>query len=105
LKSGVDDIGNRTRVRVIKNKVAPPFREAEFDILFSEGISKTGDILDIGTSIGVIDKRGAFFRYGETSLGQGREAAKAFLAANPALADQIEAAIRAQHGLAAETTS
>ncbi len=99
IKAGEEDIGSHVRVRVTKNKVAPPFREAEFDILFNEGISKVGDILDIGAAIGVIEKRGAFFRYGEQPLGQGREAAKTFLKENAALAQQIERAIRAQYGL------
>ncbi|PJF30572.1 MAG: recombinase RecA [Candidatus Thermofonsia Clade 1 bacterium] len=99
IKSGEEDIGSHVRVRVTKNKVAPPFREAEFDIMFNEGISKVGDILDIGVAIGVIEKRGAFFRYGEQLLGQGREAAKTFLKENAALAQRIEQAIRAQYGL------
>jgi recombination protein RecA len=99
IKSGEEDIGSHVRVRVTKNKVAPPFREAEFDIMFNEGISKVGDILDIGVAIGVIEKRGAFFRYGEQLLGQGREAAKTFLKENAAVAQIIEQAIRAQYGL------
>jgi recombination protein RecA len=105
LKAGSDDIGNRTRIRVTKNKVAPPFKEAEFDIMFNEGISKVGDILDIGTEIGVIEKRGAFFRYNDGLLGQGREAAKEFFKANPAIASEIEMAIRAQYGLVPERAS
>jgi len=99
IKAGEEDIGSHVRVRVTKNKVSPPFREAEFDIMFNEGISKVGDILDIGVAIGVIEKRGAFYRYGEQSLGQGREAAKNFLKENAALAALIEQAIRAQYGL------
>jgi recombination protein RecA len=105
LKAGNDDIGNRTRIRVTKNKVAPPFKEAEFDIMFNEGISKVGDILDIGTEIGVIEKRGAFFRYNDGLLGQGREAAKEFFKANPAVASEIEMAIRTQYGLVPERAS
>jgi recombination protein RecA len=105
LKAGNDDIGNRTRIRVTKNKVAPPFKEAEFDIMFNEGISKVGDILDIGTEIGVIEKRGAFFRYNDGLLGQGREAAKEFFKANPAVASEIEMAIRTQYGLIPERAS
>jgi recombination protein RecA len=105
LKAGNDDIGNRTRIRVTKNKVAPPFKEAEFDIMFNEGISKVGDILDIGTEIGVIEKRGAFFRYNDGLLGQGREAAKEFFKANPAVASEIETAIRTQYGLIPERAS
>jgi recombination protein RecA len=100
IKAGEEDIGSHVRVRVTKNKVSPPFREAEFDIMFNEGISKVGDILDIGVAIGLIEKRGAFYRYGEQSLGQGREAAKNFLKENAALAARIEQAIRAQYGLA-----
>jgi recombination protein RecA len=99
IKAGEEDIGSHVRVRVTKNKVSPPFREAEFDIMFNEGISKVGDILDIGVAIGVIEKRGAFYRYGEQLLGQGREAAKNFLKENAALAALIEQAIRAQYGL------
>jgi recombination protein RecA len=99
IKAGQDDVGNRTRVRVTKNKVAPPFKEAEFDIMFNEGISKQGDIVDIGTAINLIEKRGAFYRYNDGMLGQGREAAKDFLRKNPAVATEIELAIRAQYGL------
>lgn len=103
IKSGEEDIGNHVRVRVTKNKVAPPFREAEFDIMFNEGISKVGDILDIGAEIGVLEKRGAFYRYGEQLLGQGREAAKNFLKENAALVAAIEQAIRTQYGLVKPT--
>lgn len=105
IKSATDDIGNRTRVRVTKNKVAPPFKEAEFDIMFNEGISKVGDILDIGTAINLIEKRGAFYRYNDGLIGQGREAAKEFLKKNPAVALEIEMAIRAQYGLLPEQVS
>jgi recombination protein RecA len=94
IKIGADIVGNRTRVRVVKNKVAPPFRTAEFDIMYAEGISKVGDLIDLATQLGIIDKRGAFFSYGETRLGQGRENSKEFLRQNPALADEIEAIIR-----------
>jgi recombination protein RecA len=103
IKVGNEDIGNRVRVRVTKNKVAPPFKEAEFDIMFAEGISKVGDILDIGAAMGIVEKRGAFFRYNDGLIGQGREAAKEFLRTNPAVANEIEAAIRAQHGLPPES--
>jgi recombination protein RecA len=99
IKAGGEDVGNRTRVRVTKNKVAPPFREAEFDIMYNEGISKVGDILDMGTDLGVIEKRGAFFRYHEDTIGQGRENAKQFLRENPALAAEIENIVREQNGL------
>ena len=84
-----------------RNKVAPPFREAEFDIMYNEGISKVGDILDIATALGVIDKRGAFFRYQEESLGQGRENAKQYLRENPRLAARLENIIREEYGLPA----
>ncbi len=88
-------IGNRTRAKVVKNKVAPPFREAEFDIMFGEGISKVGEILDLGVKLGIVQKSGAWFNYGETRLGQGRDNAKNFLRENPALMDEIEAIVRA----------
>lgn len=86
--------GNKTRVKVIKNKIAPPFREAEFDVMYNEGISKTGEIVDIGAKLEVIKKSGAFYSYGETRLGQGREKAKTFLAENPELAAEIEEVIK-----------
>ena len=95
-------MGNRTQVRVTKNKVAPPFREAEFDIMFNEGISKVGDILDIGTEMDIIDKRGAFFAYGDVKLGQGRENGKDFLRDHPEIANEIEAEIRSNVAKAAE---
>ncbi len=101
IKAGGETVGNRTRVRVTKNKVAPPFREAEFDIMYNEGISKVGDILDIATELGVIDKRGAFFRYQEEALGQGRENAKQYLRENPRLAMKLENIIREEYGLPA----
>jgi recombination protein RecA len=94
IKQGNDVIGNRVRVRVTKNKVAPPFKMAEFDIMFDRGISKEGSILDVGVESGVIEKRGAFFSYGETRLGQGRENAKQFLQENAEITAQIEAEIR-----------
>ncbi|MCC7451694.1 MAG: recombinase RecA [Anaerolineae bacterium] len=103
IKIGDEDVGNRTRIRVTKNKVSPPFKEAEFDIMFAQGISKVGDILDIGTALGLIEKRGAFFRYNDGLLGQGRETAKEFLKNNPAIANEIEMTIRAQYGLLPET--
>lgn len=100
IKQGGDTVGSRTRVRVTKNKVAAPFREAEFDIMFYEnGISKVGEIVDLGTDLGIIEKRGAFFRYNEGLLGQGRENAKQYLTENPAVSDEIEDQIRAYFGL------
>ncbi|MGA2491305.1 MAG: recombinase RecA [Anaerolineales bacterium] len=96
IKVGAEIVGNRTRVRVVKNKVAPPFRTAEFDIMYNEGISKVGDLIDLATQLGIVDKRGAFFSYGETRLGQGRENSKEFLRQNPTLANEIETVIRAR---------
>ena len=96
IKLGAEIIGNRTRVRVVKNKVAAPFRTAEFDIMYNEGISRAGDLLDLATSLDVITKRGSFFSYGDLRLGQGRENAKDYLRLNPALADEIELAVRHQ---------
>jgi recombination protein RecA len=94
IKVGEEVIGNRTRVRVVKNKVAPPFRTAEFDIMYNEGISKVGDVLDLATQLEVVQKRGAFFSYGDVRIGQGRENAKEFLRQNPDLANEIEMLIR-----------
>jgi recombination protein RecA len=94
IKTNAEVVGNRVRVRVTKNKVAPPFREAEFDIMFNEGISKVGDILDIGVNMEIVTKRGAFFTYGDVKLGQGRENGKDFLKDHPEIANEIEAAIR-----------
>jgi recombination protein RecA len=94
IKIGEEVIGNRTRVRVVKNKVAPPFRTAEFDIMFNEGISKVGDMLDLATKLEIVQKRGAFFSYGDIRIGQGRENSKEFLRQNPDLALEIETVIR-----------
>jgi recombination protein RecA len=94
IKVGDEVIGNRTRVKVVKNKVAPPFRTAEFDIMFNEGISKSGDVLDLATKFEVVQKRGAFFSYGDIRLGQGRENAKDYLRQNLDLMGEIEAVIR-----------
>lgn len=96
LKSGTEAIGSRARVKVVKNKVAPPFRQAEFDIMANEGISRAGNILDVGTELEIIRKSGAWFYLGEDRLGQGRENAKQFLNENPALMEEIERLIRAQ---------
>jgi len=101
IKVGDEVIGNRTRVKVVKNKVAPPFRTAEFDIMFNEGISKSGDLLDLATKFEVVQKRGAFFSYGDIRLGQGRENAKDYLRQNPDLMNEIEGFIR-QQALAGE---
>jgi recombination protein RecA len=94
IKVGEEVIGNRTRVKIVKNKVAPPFRTAEFDIMFNEGISKSGDVLDLATKFEVITKRGAFFSYGDIRIGQGRENAKDYLRSNPDLMNEIEGVIR-----------
>jgi recombination protein RecA len=94
IKVGDEVIGNRTRVKVVKNKVAPPFRTAEFDIMFNEGISKAGDVLDLATKFEVVQKRGAFFSYGDIRIGQGRENAKDYLRQNPDLMAEIETVIR-----------
>src|SRR5881409_3946179 len=94
IKSGQESIGNRVRVKVVKNKVAPPFRVAEFDVMYGEGVSKEGGLLDVGVAMDVVSKTGAWFNFGETRLGQGREAAKEFLKTSPDLAAEIEARIR-----------
>src|SRR5438876_2481708 len=96
IKQGQDVVGNRVRVKVAKNKVAPPFRTAEFDTMFSEGISRIGSIVDLGTELGVLRKSGAFYSFGDQRLGQGRENVKDYLKANPELADEIESQIRTQ---------
>jgi recombination protein RecA len=96
IKLGSEIIGNRTRVRVVKNKVAPPFRTAEFDIMYNEGISKSGDVLDLAVELGLIDKRGSFYSYGDIRLGQGRENAKEFLRENLDMMDEIDMSIRQQ---------
>ena len=105
IKVGGDVVGNRTRVQVKKNKVAPPFTDCEFDIMYNEGISKTGDIIDLGSGYGIIDKRGAYFRYGDMLLGQGRENAKTFLRENPQLLGELEDRIRQHDGLAPAATA
>ncbi len=99
IKNGADVVGNRTRVKIKKNKVAPPFTDAEFDIMYNEGISKTGCVVDLGVEYDVLEKRGAFFRYGETLLGQGRENAKQFLQENPEIFAELDALIRQKAGL------
>ncbi len=95
-------VGNQTRVKVVKNKVAPPFKQVEFDIMYGEGISKNGELVDLGVKAGVVEKSGAWFSFDSTRLGQGRENSKAFLKANPEIAAKIEAAIRDNSGLIAE---
>jgi recombination protein RecA len=94
IKDGEDATGNRTRVKVVKNKLAPPFRKAEFDIIFGVGISRTGEIIDLGVDHGIITKSGSWFSYGETRLGQGREAVRQILNDNPELADELSGKIK-----------
>ena len=94
IKDGEDATGSRTRVKIVKNKMAPPFRKAEFDIVFGEGISKIGEIIDLGVEYTIINKAGSWFSYGDTKIGQGRDAVKQILLDNPQLADEIEAKIR-----------
>ena len=104
IKQGSEIIGNRVRARVVKNKVAAPFRMAEFDIMFNQGISKVGDLLELGSDQGIIKKSGAFYSYGETRLGQGRENSKDFLIQHPEIADSIEARVRIQAAAAPDQT-
>ncbi|MDX2413773.1 MAG: recombinase RecA, partial [Bacteroidales bacterium] len=94
IKDGEDPVGNRTRVKVVKNKLAPPFRKAEFDIMFGEGISRTGEVIDMGVENGVIAKSGSWFSYGETRLGQGRESVRQILKDNPELLEELTLKIK-----------
>jgi recombination protein RecA len=105
IKSGGEVTGNRTRIKVKKNKVAPPFTEAEFDIMYNEGISLTGDVLDLGVAYNLIDKRGSYFRYNDLLLGQGRENAKLFFHENQSVLYEIENLIRQEAGLPVLTTA
>ncbi|MCS6776675.1 MAG: recombinase RecA [Chloroherpetonaceae bacterium] len=100
VKNGAEPVGARVKVKIVKNKVAPPFKQAEFDIMFGKGISRSGSILDLGVDMGLLTKSGAYFSYGETRLGQGRENARAFLEEHPELMDEIEARIRQSGGVA-----
>src|SRR5437870_3888748 len=102
IKERDEVVGNQTRVKVVKNKLAPPFKQVEFDIMYGEGVSKMGEILDLGVKAGIVEKSGAWFSYDSQRLGQGRENAKAFLKANPDMTAKIEAAIRQNSGLIAE---
>ncbi len=105
IKSGDEQIGSRVKVSIKKNKVAPPFKVAEFDMLFHEGISRQGDILDVATNLGIIDKRGAYYSYADTRLGQGREGVKEFLRKHPDVTLQIENQVRAKAGLLAKSNA
>ena len=102
IKDKDDVVGNQTRVKVVKNKVAAPFRTVEFDIMYGEGISKTGELLDLGVAAGLVEKSGAWFSYGTQRIGQGRENAKTFMRENPEIANELETAIRANAGLVQE---
>ncbi len=103
IKARDEIVGNQTRVKVVKNKLAPPFKEVEFDIMYGEGISKLGELVDLGVKAGIVEKSGAWFSYNSQRLGQGRENAKQFLRENPALADEIELAIRQNAGVIADS--
>src|SRR5690606_16315957 len=94
-------IGNRTRVKVVKNKMAPPFREVEFDILYGQGISRSGDLLDLAVEHGIVEKSGAWFSFGSERIGQGRENSKSYLEQHPALMTKIEAMVLAKHDIKA----
>ena len=102
IKEREEVIGNQTRVKVVKNKLAPPFRQVEFDIMYGEGISKTGELLDLGVKSGIVEKSGAWFSYDSQRLGQGRENARQFLKDNPEIADAIEKGVRESSGLLSE---
>lgn len=102
IKDRDEVVGNQTRVKVVKNKVAPPFKQVEFDIMYGEGISKMGEVLDLGVKAGIVDKSGSWYSYDSTRIGQGRENAKIFLKENPDMAETIEKAVRADAGLVAD---
>src|SRR6202007_1321343 len=102
IKDHDEVIGNQTRVKVVKNKMAPPFKVVDFDIMYGEGVSKTGELVDLGVKAGIVEKSGAWFSYDSQRIGQGRENAKTFLKANPDVAARIEAAVRQNSGLIAE---
>lgn len=104
IKEGEDVVGNRVKVKVVKNKVAPPFKKAEFDIMYGEGISKVGEIIDLGVELNIVKKSGSWFSYGETKLGQGRDAVKTLLQDNPELMDELEAKIKDVLGTTAVLT-
>ena len=99
MKQAGEVIGNHTRIKVVKNKIAPPFKEAEFDIMFGQGISREGDIIDLAANLGIINKSGAWYAYNDAKIGQGRENAKNYLRENPAVMDEVEAKVREHYGL------
>jgi recombination protein RecA len=99
LKQNGEMVGNRTRIKIVKNKIAPPFKEAEFDIMFGKGISKEGDILDLAANIDVVNKSGAWYAYNGDKIGQGRENAKLYLTQHPEVMAEMEAKVRAHYGL------
>lgn len=99
IKDKEEIVGNQTRVKIVKNKVAPPFKEVEFEIMYGEGISKLGELVDLGVKAGIVEKAGSWFSYGDNRIGQGKENAKKYLADNPAIADEIEQKIRSSAGL------
>jgi len=102
IKDRDEVVGNQTRVKVVKNKLAPPFKAVEFDIMYGEGISKTGELIDLGVKANIVEKSGSWFSYGDQRIGQGRENTKQFLHENPEIADAIERAVRENAGLLAE---
>ena len=102
IKERDEVVGNQTRVKVVKNKLAPPFKQVEFDIMYGEGVSKTGELIDLGVKAGVVEKSGAWFSYDSQRIGQGRENAKVFLKSNPDVAAKIEAQVRASSGIIAD---
>jgi recombination protein RecA len=102
IKDRDEVVGNQTRVKVVKNKLAPPFKMVEFDIMYGEGVSKTGELIDLGVKAGVVEKSGAWFSYSDQRIGQGRENAKNFLKDNPDVAARIETAVRSNAGLIAD---
>jgi recombination protein RecA len=102
IKDGQEIIGNRTRVKVVKNKIAPPFKEAEFDIIYGEGISRVGDILDLGVAHDIVEKSGSWYSYGGDRIGQGRENAKIYLKEHPSTLEEIELKVKQTYGLIKE---
>ncbi|WP_114571550.1 recombinase RecA [Exiguobacterium flavidum] len=99
LKNGTDIVGNKTKIKVVKNKIAPPFKQAEVDIMYGQGISKVGELIDIGTDLDIVQKSGAWYSYNEERLGQGRENAKQYLVEHPEVGEEVERLIREHHGL------